>query len=91
MVQPSPPGFLSQNPPAVSFPKYEKAANFQRGEKRRPQCVHVPPPPQESNLEALKVVPLPQQLVRRAQGSHAVLGARTNTQLWALCLLPVYK
>lgn len=93
MVQPSPPRFLPQNPPAISFPKYEKAANFQRGEKRRSQCVHTPPPRphQESNLEVLKVVPLPQQLARRAQGSHAVLGARTNTQLWALCRLPVYK
>ena len=51
----------------------------------------APHPAEESNLEALKVVPLPQQLVHRAQGSHAVLGARTNTQLWALCRLPVYK
>ena len=92
MVQPSPPRFLLQNPPAISFPKCEKAANFQRGEKWRSQCVHAPPhPAEESNLEALKVVPLPQQLVHRAQGSHAVLGARTNTQLWALCRLPVYK
>lgn len=88
MVQPSPPGFLPQNPPAVSFPKYEKAASFQRGETAATVCAC---PPQESNLEALKVVPLPQQLVRRAQGSRAVLGARTNTQLWALCWLPVYK